>query len=68
MARFAYEMNMNNENYGARRLQSITQKIIQDLSFEATNYKGKIFTVDAQFVRNKLKDLVVKSDLRQLLI
>lgn len=57
MAKFAYDMNVNLQNIGARRLQMITQKIVEDISFDSEKYKGQEFIIDARYVADKLKDI-----------
>jgi ATP-dependent HslUV protease ATP-binding subunit HslU len=43
-------MNMYHENLGARRLHEITEKIIEDLSFNCPDYSGQVVTIDANYV------------------
>lgn len=40
MAEYAYEMNQNTENIGARRLHAIVEKILEDISFDASERQG----------------------------
>jgi ATP-dependent HslUV protease ATP-binding subunit HslU len=39
-------MNVNMENLGARRLHSIIEKVVEDISYKAPNFKGKDFIID----------------------
>jgi ATP-dependent HslUV protease ATP-binding subunit HslU len=57
MAKIAFELNTHHENIGARRLQSIIEKIVEDISFNSTNFSGQVFIIDAIYVNNKLKDM-----------
>ncbi len=68
IAKYAYDMNMYHENLGARRLHEITEKIIEDLSFNCPDYSGQVVTIDANYVVQKMKDLSQKIDLTKFLI
>ena len=68
MARFGYELNLNTENLGARRLQAIVEKTIEEISFDAPKYKGKEFIVTKDYVTEKLKPMESKAQLSKFLI
>ena len=61
-------MNTNTENLGARRLHSIIEKIVEEISFLAPSYKDKEFVIDQAYVREKLKHEIKSIDLRKYLI
>jgi len=61
VAELAYRTNETTEDIGARRLHTILEKILEDISFNADEYKGKEFTVTAKLVHEKL-DIVVEDD------
>lgn len=66
-------MNLHNENLGARRLHSIVEKVLEDLSFEASDMEkkdnGKVhIDIDEQFVRNRLQGFFEKTNVRNFLI
>ena len=62
IARFAYEVNSSVENIGARRLQTIVERVLDDISFTATDHSGETFTIDAAYVRERVADLAKDSD------
>ncbi|SFG50162.1 ATP-dependent HslUV protease ATP-binding subunit HslU [Desulfotomaculum arcticum] len=59
IAEIAYTVNEHTENIGARRLHTIMEKLFEEISFNAPDMKGSEFTIDEQYVTNKL-DMVVK--------
>eukprot|EP01017_Pseudomicrothorax_dubius_P014116 TRINITY_DN1651_c0_g1_i16.p1 TRINITY_DN1651_c0_g1~~TRINITY_DN1651_c0_g1_i16.p1 ORF type:complete len:102 (-),score=31.26 TRINITY_DN1651_c0_g1_i16:117-422(-) len=68
IAEIAYESNTHTENLGARRLHSLIEKIVEDISFEAPNPEKSEFVLDGEYVRSKLKSFLQKSDLSKYLI
>jgi ATP-dependent HslUV protease ATP-binding subunit HslU len=54
IARYARVLNTRTENLGARRLYGVMEKVLEDVSFRATEYSGATVTVDAAFVRDRL--------------
>ena len=54
VARIAAQVNESVENIGARRLQTVMEKLLEDLSFEAEDRVGETVTVDADYVRERL--------------
>ena len=63
IARFATSVNEQTENIGARRLHTILEKVLDELSFEAPDLKKKTVKVDAAFVNKQLADIVKNQDL-----
>jgi len=66
-------MNLHNENLGARRLHSIVEKILEDLSFNAAEMTKKednkiTIDIDENFVKEKLKGFFEKTNVRNFLI
>jgi len=61
IAKLAHKANETTEDIGARRLHTVLEKILEDISFEADEYKGKEFKVTSKLVHEKL-DLVVNDD------
>ncbi len=55
IAKYAYEANLSMENIGARRLHSLIEKILEDVSFEAPDVKEKMVVINKKFVEEKLK-------------
>ncbi len=68
MARLASLMNERSEDIGARRLQTIIEKTLEDLSFNASQYRGQTIMVDKAFVVNRLANLVQNEDLSRYIL
>jgi ATP-dependent HslUV protease ATP-binding subunit HslU len=68
LARSAYRMNERVENIGARRLHTITERVLEDVSFRAPELAGETVTIDATFVRDKLADLIEDEDLNRYIL
>ena len=63
MATLAFQMNERAQNIGARRLYTITEKLMETLSFEAPERRGESVTVDAAYVRERLTDIVKNEEI-----
>src|SRR6266487_3757208 len=63
IARFATTVNENTENIGARRLHTIMEKLLDDISFEGPDLKKKNIRIDAAYVQKMLADIVKDQDL-----
>jgi ATP-dependent HslUV protease ATP-binding subunit HslU len=68
VARFAAEVNQNSENIGARRLHTIMEKLLEEISFEGPNLKKKTIRIDAAYVRKQLADIVKDQDLSRYIL
>jgi len=68
IARCAREMNERVENIGARRLHTIMEKVLEDVSFDAPELSGQTVTVDAAFVRGRLDKLLADDDLSRYIL
>jgi ATP-dependent HslUV protease ATP-binding subunit HslU len=68
IARFATSVNEQTENIGARRLHTILEKVLDELSFEAPDLKKKTVKVDAAFVNKQLADIVKNQDLSRYIL
>jgi ATP-dependent HslUV protease ATP-binding subunit HslU len=68
VALFAEETNRQTENIGARRLYTIMEKILSDLSFDAPERRGENVTVDKAWVRDKLDDVRENVDLSRFIL
>ncbi len=68
MAAYAQRVNEEAENIGARRLYTIMETIVQDLSFDAPERSGDTVVVDAAYVTDKLKDVVEDRDLSRYIL
>jgi ATP-dependent HslUV protease ATP-binding subunit HslU len=62
IARLAAEVNASVENIGARRLQTIIERALDEISFAAPDHSGETFTIDAAYVRDRVADLARDSD------
>jgi ATP-dependent HslUV protease ATP-binding subunit HslU len=68
IARFTALMNERSENIGARRLATIMERLLEELSFDAPAYKGKTFCVDGAFVRERLDSVVSDEDVSKYIL
>jgi ATP-dependent HslUV protease ATP-binding subunit HslU len=68
LAHQAAVVNEQDENIGARRLFTIMEKVLEELSFSAEDHAGQTVTVDAEYVRRRLADLVRNEDLRRYVL
>jgi ATP-dependent HslUV protease ATP-binding subunit HslU len=68
IARFAARVNEMAENIGARRLHTIMERVLDEISFEAPDKKGQQFMVDADYVRKMLADIVKDQDLSRYIL
>lgn len=68
LAEFAWRVNESTENIGARRLHTILEKLLEDLSFEASECSHKDFVVDEAFVEQQLAALVKDDDLSHYIL
>jgi ATP-dependent HslUV protease ATP-binding subunit HslU len=68
IARIAAQVNESVENIGARRLQTVMEKLLEDLSFEAEDHGGETVTIDADYVRDRLAELAGDSDLSKYIL
>ena len=68
LAQLACDVNAQTENIGARRLHTILEKLLEDLSFDAPEMEEKDVRVDAAYVDKKLKDIARNRDLSQFIL
>src|SRR6202007_939222 len=68
VARFAAQVNESSENIGARRLHTIMEKLLEEVSFEGPDLKKKTVRVDAAYVRKQLADIVKDQDLSRYIL
>lgn len=68
IAKLAYIYNEQRENIGARRLHTIVDKTLEDISFEVPDEKIKDYTVDAKFIKEKFKDDLKDEDLDRFIL
>jgi ATP-dependent HslUV protease ATP-binding subunit HslU len=68
MARLAAEVNQKTEDIGARRLHTILEKVLEELSFEAPDIGSKSFIITADYVRKQLIDITQDEDLSRFIL
>ncbi|WP_442599490.1 HslU--HslV peptidase ATPase subunit [Neobacillus sp. D3-1R] len=68
IAEVAYEVNQNTDNIGARRLHTILEKLLEDLSFEAPDISMEKITITPQYVEEKLGAIARDKDLSQFIL
>jgi ATP-dependent HslUV protease ATP-binding subunit HslU len=68
VAHFAFRVNEGTENIGARRLHTIMERVLDEISFDAPERKGQQITVDADYVRKTLTDIVKDQDLSRYIL
>jgi ATP-dependent HslUV protease ATP-binding subunit HslU len=65
---FCVQVNRTVENIGARRLHTIVERVIEDLSFAAPERPGESVLIDAAYVRSRVSDMLKTSDLRKYIL
>jgi ATP-dependent HslUV protease ATP-binding subunit HslU len=68
LAGLAYDINDRVENIGARRLATVLEKLLEEISFTATDRHGESVTVDAAYVNEKVAPLAAKGDLSRFIL
>lgn len=68
IAEYAFDVNENMENIGARRLHTIIEKLIEDISFNAPDLAGQKIVIDKEMVNNTLKEIVENNDLSKYIL
>jgi ATP-dependent HslUV protease ATP-binding subunit HslU len=64
----AVQVNSTVENIGARRLQTVMERILDEISFDASDRSGHTVTIDAQYVRDRVGDLAKNTDLSKFIL
>lgn len=68
IASIAEKVNDVNENIGARRLHTVMEKVMEEISFSAPNIKKKKITIDRKYVQKQLKDIIEDEDLSRFIL
>jgi len=68
IAEIAMRVNASTENIGARRLYTIMEKLLEEISFDAPEQPGKELTIDAEYVRLRLHDIMRDQDLSRYIL
>jgi ATP-dependent HslUV protease ATP-binding subunit HslU len=68
IANLAYDVNSKVENIGARRLHTIIEKVLDEISFTATDRNGEKIVIDSKYVKKNLGELVKDTDLSKFIL
>jgi ATP-dependent HslUV protease ATP-binding subunit HslU len=68
IAKIAVQVNSSVENIGARRLQTVIERVLDDISFVATDKSGETETIDGDYVRREVGDLAKNADLSRFIL
>jgi ATP-dependent HslUV protease ATP-binding subunit HslU len=68
LAQIAFDVNERTENIGARRLSTVMERLLDDVSFNATNLSGQTIEVDADYVESRLAELSKNEDLSRYIL
>ncbi|MGI6188645.1 MAG: ATP-dependent protease ATPase subunit HslU [Clostridiales bacterium] len=68
IAGIAYIMNQTGENIGARRLYTVMEKLMEDISYNTDKLAGQKMVIDREYVRNALQDILKQNDLHRFIL
>jgi ATP-dependent HslUV protease ATP-binding subunit HslU len=68
MAQLAYDLNRRSQNIGARRLYTVIERVVETISFDAPDLAEKKISITADYVRQRLADVVKDEDLSQFIL
>lgn len=68
IAKISYIINQTKENIGARRLYTVVEQLMEDISFNAEDLAGQKVTIDGEYVRSALKELIQEDDLHKYIL
>ena len=68
IARISAEVNANIENIGARRLLTVLERILDEISFSASDRPGETIVVDEKYVEDRIGDLTKDADLSRFIL
>jgi ATP-dependent HslUV protease ATP-binding subunit HslU len=68
LADIAHEVNRTAQNIGARRLHTVLERVVEEISFEGPNLTNKNVVIDANYVRNRLDEILQKEDLSKFIL
>ncbi len=66
--RVAAEVNESVENIGARRLHTVMERIMEDISFNCDQYNDKDYVITEDYVKQNLSDMLLKTDLSRFIL
>ena len=68
VAQIAHDVNSRTENIGARRLHTVMEKLLDDVSFNAHELKGRDISITRQYVQERLQEIVKDEDLSRYIL
>jgi ATP-dependent HslUV protease ATP-binding subunit HslU len=68
LAQIAFDVNERTENIGARRLSTVMERLLDEVSFNATNLTGQTVQIDAAYVEMRLAELSKNEDLSRYIL
>ncbi len=68
LADIAFEVNRTTQNIGARRLHTILERVVEEISFEGPDLANKAVTIDSAYVRGRLQEILEKEDLSRFIL
>lgn len=68
LADMAFKLNQSTENIGARRLITVVEKVMEQISFDAPNRTGETISIDQQYVRERVEGIVEDTDLSRFIL
>jgi ATP-dependent HslUV protease ATP-binding subunit HslU len=68
LAEIAFEVNEKTENIGARRLYTVMERLLEEVSFEANRYTQETLAIDAAYVNERLQNLARSEDLARYVL
>jgi ATP-dependent HslUV protease ATP-binding subunit HslU len=68
IAEYCDDVNKNSDNIGARRLYAMLEKLVEDISFNADEYENQTVEITAEFVKNKLDNIIENKDLSKYIL
>ena len=68
IAEVAWHVNARTENIGARRLHTVMERLLEEISYEASDHAGQEFAIDAQYVNKRLQTLMQDDDLSRYIL
>ncbi len=68
LAEIAWQVNEKTENIGARRLYTVMERLLEEVSFDAAQHSGETIVIDARYVDERLKDLAQSEDLARYVL
>jgi ATP-dependent HslUV protease ATP-binding subunit HslU len=68
IAEMSASVNEKTENIGARRLQTIMEKLLEDISFDAPDLEAKQIPINSDYVKSKLRDIIQDEDLTRYIL